>query len=240
MAESMATQGPLISCLCVTERRQAFMPWLLWNYDRQSWHRRELVIIDSSPQPFRIDSRTDVRVLPAAPGTSVAAKRNAALAAAQGELLAWFDDDDWQHPDRLALLAAALAPGGVYTWTPRAWFVDLAGRRCTAYVSRRHPVFNAAGFRTAAVRSIPFPLLAPAGGEDTPWFAAVRSAWPAGGVLLDRQDLAFWLCHAANISNPAHLRSFDQPLQHLRDTAGPAAWGDTDAALDALEARLRL
>jgi len=38
------SQQPLISCLCVTENRPAFLPWLLWNYERQTWARRELVV----------------------------------------------------------------------------------------------------------------------------------------------------------------------------------------------------
>jgi hypothetical protein len=42
----------LASCLCVTEGRTAFMPWLLWCFDRQVSPRRELVIVDSSEQPL--------------------------------------------------------------------------------------------------------------------------------------------------------------------------------------------
>jgi glycosyltransferase involved in cell wall biosynthesis len=214
------------------------MPWLLWNYDRQSWPERELVVVDSSSQPLQIAGRPDVRVLHAPRGTGIAAKRNQALAAARGELLTWFDDDDWQHPDHLAVLVAALASGAVFAWSRRAWFVDLEGRRCAAYIGgRRHVVFNGAGFRTAAVCNIAFPEHVPVA-SDTPWVAAVAAAHPAGGALLGRQDLVFWLCHASNISNPARQYSFDEPLQRLRDLIGAAAWADTDAALDALEARL--
>ena len=71
---------PLVSCLCVTENRPAFMPWLLWCFDRQTWANRELVIIDSSAQPFTVPSRDDIRVIPAPCGTSVGRKRNLALA----------------------------------------------------------------------------------------------------------------------------------------------------------------
>ncbi|MCB0201420.1 MAG: glycosyltransferase family 2 protein, partial [Anaerolineae bacterium] len=104
-------QQLLISCLCVTENRPAFMPWLLWCFDRQRWPRRELVIVDSSAEPFTAGERDDVRVLSAPSGMGVAAKRNLALEAAQGDIITWFDDDDWQHPDRLTLLADALAAG---------------------------------------------------------------------------------------------------------------------------------
>ena len=63
---------PLVSCLCVTEGRPAFMPWLLWCFDRQQWPHRELVIVDSSPQPFQAGGRDDVRVVTAPPGTPTA------------------------------------------------------------------------------------------------------------------------------------------------------------------------
>jgi hypothetical protein len=43
--------SPLFSCLCVTEKRTPFLPWLLWNFDKQTWVNKELVIIDSSPEP---------------------------------------------------------------------------------------------------------------------------------------------------------------------------------------------
>lgn len=238
MQGSPDRSGPLVSCLCVTEGRTAFMPWLLWNYDRQRWPRRELVVIDSSPRPVQVPDRPDIRVVAAPPGTGVTAKRNQALAEANGEIIAWVDDDDWQHPDRLAVLVDAMAGGAVYAWPRRAWFVDLLGRRCAPYVGRkRRVVFNGSGFRTAAVRTIPFPPHLPVT-SDTLWVAAVAAAYPEGGLLLDRQELVLWLCHAANVSNPVHRHSFTEPLEHVRDIVGAAAWGDTDAALDALVARL--
>src|SRR6187402_1451329 len=97
------TDDVLVSCLCVTENREAFMPWLLWCFNRQSWARRELVIVDSSEQtPSASDELANVRVLSVPRGMSVAAKRNLALQEAAGEVVTWFDDDDWQHPHKLA------------------------------------------------------------------------------------------------------------------------------------------
>src|SRR5690242_11718893 len=112
----MTTDAMTVSCLCVTERRPAFIPWLLWNFDRQLYPRKELVIVDSSPEPFRSD-REDVRVVVAPPGTNVPAKRNLALEAVRGSALAWFDDDDWQHPERLTRLVRTLEEGYDYAGT---------------------------------------------------------------------------------------------------------------------------
>lgn len=229
---------PLVSCLCVTENRAAFMPWLLWGYDRQRWPRRELVIVDSSPLPFAVEDRDDVRVVSAPAGMGVAAKRNRALREVGGDLIAWFDDDDWQHPDRLSLLVDALGNGAICAGTRQGWFVDLATRRAAPYRGfKGRIVFNSALFRRDAVAGIPFPESVKSA-SDTPWMAAVMARYPAGAVTLPRPDLFFWLCHGENLSNPARRRAFPEPLSRFVDRCGADAWGDTDAALDALQSRL--
>jgi SAM-dependent methyltransferase len=107
-------KAPLVSCLCVTEGRSAFMPWLLWCFDRQRWSQRELVIIDSSLDPYLITDRDNVRAVTVSPGTGIAKKRNLALQEAKRELITWFDDDNWQHPDKLTWLSEALCAGASY------------------------------------------------------------------------------------------------------------------------------
>lgn len=232
-----ATEEPLISCLCVTENRLAFMPWLLWNYDRQSWAKRELVIVDSSTTPYQSD-RPDVRVVGAPPGTGVGAKRNLALEHARGIIVTWFDDDDWQHPQKLSLLADALADERVvYAGARHAWFVDLAGGGCTRYRgSGGQPVFNSAGFRLEAVRSVRFSEKRRKA-SDTRWMQALRQRYPSRMALLPKEDLFFWLCHGGNLSNPAGRRRFPKPLHVLQEMVGEG-WGDTGAALAGLRERL--
>lgn len=228
---------PLFSCLCVTENRPGFLPWLLWNFDKQTWPHRELVIVDSSPQPF-VSDRPGVRILTAPTGTGVAAKRNMALQAAQGELLTWFDDDDWQHPHKLALLAEALGDERlVYAGTAHGWFVDLATGRCARHAgSGKQPIFNSAGFRRAAVLPLRFPEKQRKA-TDTRWLQAIQRQHSGRCALLDREDLFFWLCHEQNLSNPAGRRRFPQELSHLQTLVGEG-WGDTSEQLAALAGRL--
>ncbi|MDX6511428.1 MAG: hypothetical protein QOE36_932, partial [Gaiellaceae bacterium] len=61
----------LVSCLCVTEDRPAFLPWLLWNYRKQDYEARELVIVDSSSELSRMADEPGVTVVPCPPRTSV-------------------------------------------------------------------------------------------------------------------------------------------------------------------------
>jgi glycosyltransferase involved in cell wall biosynthesis len=234
----MDNNEPLVSCLCVTENRPAFMPWLLWNYGRQTWSRRELIIVDSSDQPFASD-QPDVRIIPTAPGTGVAAKRNLALEAARGEIVAWFDDDDWQRPDKLAVLVEALSGGAPYAGANSGWFVNLFQPGCAPYqIPQKEIVFNGAGFRRTAVTGIRFPE-AVRQASDTRWMRQVANRYPGQAVRLERNDLFFWLCHQDNLSNPAPRRRFSQPLTALQDVIGAAAWEGTDEALSALRERLK-
>jgi hypothetical protein len=229
-----ASDQPLISCLCVTERRAAFMPWLLWSFDRQTWPHRELIIVDSSSPPFQ-SSRPDVRVHGAAPGSNIPDKRNQALRHARGSLIAWFDDDDWQHPERLERLARALAGGAALAGGTRSWFVDLHGHGCRSYDGQGAMVFNGAGFRRELAAGVSFDV-GRRRASDTTWMQAITARAGTAVAKIDQVPLTLWLCHAQNISNPRTRGSYPVDLDVLRRQVGPQGWEETDHQLD----RLRL
>jgi glycosyltransferase involved in cell wall biosynthesis len=228
---------PLVSCLTVTESRATFMPWLLWCFDRQEYPHRELVIVDSSPEPWRLVGRDDVRVLAAPPGTGVAAKRNQALEAARGEIITWFDDDDWQHPQKLDWLVEALKEGAPYAGATRGWFVDLYEERCAPHQGHEGQIlFNSAGFRRSVAQEVRFPEQIRRA-SDTRWLREIASRYRGQEVVLERPPLFFWLCHTRNLSNPVGRRQLDHPLSLLRDRVGDA-WDETDRQLSELRDRL--
>ena len=212
------------------------MPWLLWCFDRQTWLHRELLILDSSEHTF-VSDRDDVRVMALPSGTGVARKRNLGLGAARGDLIAWFDDDDWQHPEKLARHVEALKDGAEYTGSPSGWFVDLYQSRCAAF--KAPPgcmIFNSAAFRREAVLPVAF-REGVERASDTYWMRKV-AAHCRHSTDVERDDLFFWLSHEGNISNPTRKKRFSHDLDVLRDHIGTAAWGDTDAALESLRLRL--
>ena len=63
--------------------RGAFLPWLHWNYAKQDYADRELVLVDSSAEPAPVPEGAAVTVVRCPPGTGVARKRNLAVEAAQ-------------------------------------------------------------------------------------------------------------------------------------------------------------
>lgn len=223
------------------------MPWLLWSFDRQLWRRKELLIVDSSPVPFE-SHRKDVEVITMPPGCGIPQKRNRALGAARGEYVAWFDDDDWQHPQRLRRLVGCLADSeSSYAGTNRSWFVDLEKLRCSLYSSRQL-LFNTAVFRRDRARSTRFDESMPRG-SDVPWMQAQRhfrhsllaraGESSSGSSPLVGQTLGFWLCHEHNVSNPRSQRRCVLPLELLESELDAEAWGDTSEQLSALRGRLR-
>jgi glycosyltransferase involved in cell wall biosynthesis len=230
-----AASVPLVSCLCVTESRAEFWPWLSWGFAKQDHENRELVVVDSSPEPVVSDDPR-VRVLTAVPGTSVAAKRNLALREARGSVVAWFDDDDWQHPRRLSLLVEALASGASVAGSSRGWFVHATDRTARRYDAQVAVIFNGLGATTTSIGELRFDERKRRA-ADTSWVRALTTESGSRPTVVP-EVLSWWLCHRRNLSNPAAKYSFPEPLGRLRDQIGAADWADTDDHLDRLAARL--
>ncbi|HVR19919.1 MAG TPA: glycosyltransferase family A protein [Polyangiaceae bacterium] len=234
-------EQPLVSCLCVTENRHAFLPWLLWGFDRQTWKRRELVIVDSSDPPLTLPRRSDVRLIHLPPGTSLGKKRNVALDAARGEVVAWFDDDDWQHPKRLATLVPLLREyaekiGASFIGPSKSFFLDVGGHRGARYEMHRYAIFNGSVYYTEMVRHARFPedVLRT---EDTRWISTLLRSRQGAALTNEQPTLFFWLSHAVNVTNANSIRRLPLDANELVRRLG-SAWSDTPSQLAALRGRL--
>jgi glycosyltransferase involved in cell wall biosynthesis len=124
----------LVSGLCVTANRPAFLERAVAWWQAQEWPRKELVVVDGSRKGLRLDlsKKSGVKHVILDPDESTGAKHNRALAEAQGEILAYWDDDDWWSPRRLvkqlepiALGRASITgiPRDLVVYTPSARFV---------------------------------------------------------------------------------------------------------------------
>jgi glycosyltransferase involved in cell wall biosynthesis len=226
----------LTSCLCVTEDRAAFVPWLAWNYRKQDHAQRELVVVDSSKGETPSFDDPTVTVVRCAPGSSIAQKRNLALETARGDVVTWFDDDDWQHPRKLSILNAALRDQDLVAGSQHAWFVDLRRGRARRYDSRRLVLFTGSLFRRQALEATRF---------DEKRRRAADTAWLRSVIQHSRREprvvpelVTWWLCHDRNISNPATRYVFPHALADVRAMVGDGDWGDTDVELERLRGRV--
>ena len=212
----------MISCLCVTRGdRPTLLAEAIADFAAQSLPDRELLILhDRAPEIHaaiatlaEAHPSADIRVLAAPPGQSLGALRNLTLAAARGDWICQWDDDDRYHPRRLALhLAAADAQGAsaAYLVDQLHWFTADARLCWDDWDSEPYPL-NLIQGSILARRAImpPYPDLPR--GEDTAQTHALLRAAAEQGFGICRLRGAGW-CHiyrqhGANVWDQAHHRA---------------------------------
>jgi glycosyltransferase involved in cell wall biosynthesis len=110
--------NPLVSCLCLTRNRREWLPKAVDCFLRQTYENRELLIVPDRMEDV-IDFYPDERIHTLMPAPAVVGtKRNLGCAAARGEIIAVWDDDDYSAPDRLAYQVEQIQQTGkaVHGW----------------------------------------------------------------------------------------------------------------------------
>jgi len=133
-------EPPLVSCIMPTADRRRFAERAVEYFLRQDHPRRELVIVDDGREPVADLAERDPRIvyLRAPRRMSIGAKRNLACEAAEGEVIACWDDDDWYGCDRLSVQVAPIAAGrAAATALDRAVLLQLPGCRFWQCTPRR-------------------------------------------------------------------------------------------------------
>jgi O-antigen biosynthesis protein len=151
---------PLVSCIMPTRNRAEFVQHAIELLARQDHRHWELIVVDDGDDDLRHRLPADprVRYLRAPGGESIGAKRNRACAAAAGELIVHWDDDDWYAPARLRRQIEPLLAGVADITALRATiFLDLdhwTYWRPTAELHRRMFVQDVHGGTLAYRRSV--------------------------------------------------------------------------------------
>jgi glycosyltransferase involved in cell wall biosynthesis len=131
--ESEQPRLPKISCLMVTRGNLFPTRFAVDCYRRQTYPNRELVIVcdrpDSELAPWVAQLRDEtIRYVETGPAI-LGALRNISVAAAEGELVCQWDDDDLYHPRRLEKQAAVLAKTGHGAHFLSQWMLWWPARR---------------------------------------------------------------------------------------------------------------
>jgi hypothetical protein len=215
----------LITCLCVTHNREEWSRWVDMQILKQtSSCQAAAIIVDSSDRAYPQDHEfRGGNKLIGRPGlASIAAKRNIALQSVETRYFAWFDDDDWSHPERLEKCVRLLeaCPELVAAGPIRAYKIDARTLKSYSYRTNEHIIFNWSVYRTSYWKQFEFnEKLAVA--EDTDWQNRGFRKQSYGVV---NQVLGAWLCHSSNIANradrimfgdrfPAQLHAFEDELK---------------------------
>jgi hypothetical protein len=103
---------PSVSCLMVTLDRLSLAKRSIRSFAAQSYEDRELLIVTDGSEVFRRALERHVAALglecvrffyPEGDGLTLGRLRNISMEEARGELICQWDDDDYSHPDRLAV-----------------------------------------------------------------------------------------------------------------------------------------
>jgi len=94
---------PLVSCVMLTHDRRRIIPLAIESYQAQDYPATELIVVDDGADAVgdMIESIPGAQYVRLNRRTSIGDKRNLAVDAARGEIIATFDDDDWSAAGRI-------------------------------------------------------------------------------------------------------------------------------------------
>lgn len=93
-----------VSVLCVTFNRQHLIPFVIYQFKKQSYpnHLMELIIYDDSEEKvFPNIHDNNIKYIYSNEKSPLGAKRNKLNSIAKGDIIVWFDDDDYYFPTRI-------------------------------------------------------------------------------------------------------------------------------------------
>jgi glycosyltransferase involved in cell wall biosynthesis len=197
----------LVSCIMPTANRRRFVPAAIGMFLAQDYPEKELVILDDGEDAVEdlVPPRPELRYIRVGRRRSLGAKRNEACAAAQGDIILHWDDDDWYAPTRLRYqVGNLLAAGADLCGIDRVFFIDPRAGQAWEYIypTGAAPWVHGATlcYRRDFWREHPFPEINI--GEDTRF---VMSAHGANIQVQPDNRFFVGLVHDANTS-PKRVR----------------------------------
>lgn len=197
---------PLVSALMITKSRPALAAVAIACFQAQTWPRRELVIIDhGTGEDLARHVRTlgDRRIRHVhlrAPRLSIGTLRNHSVAAARGDWVCQWDDDDLSHPRRMELqmTAARLVNADACLLARETLWRPHLGQ--VAWSSCRHWEHSLVARRDVVPKFLPRRR-----GSDTPVVARLLQTRCV--AALDAPGLYVHVGHGQNTWNDAHFEA---------------------------------
>lgn len=177
---------------------------MLANYFKQSEKEKELIIVDGSETPTKMEGRTDspnVKYIYQKGLKSVPKKRNIAIEEARGDFITWIDDDDYQIPTKIEILTKRLEAGAKLAGGKNGIWIDIdTGRFRTYRIPNNIPISGTCGIDREVARGVMFDEKIEIA-SDNNFLRAINERVKVREVELIDEYLMFCLCHDYNISN---------------------------------------
>lgn len=119
----------LVSAVCPTFNRPAYLAHAVKLFLAQTWTKSELIILDDSDAAKALDlpSHPRIRHVRLKERLSIGHKHNMGNAFAQGDVIAYFDDDDYWAPRRFVMQLGPIVTGEAKLTGLRRDYVLTAG-----------------------------------------------------------------------------------------------------------------
>jgi hypothetical protein len=182
-----------------TRNRTRFLPRAIDCFLKQDYPHKQLLIVEEETRSLDSKDLPDNIVYLWSPDTiyaSIGAKRNAMCAAAAGELIAHWDDDDWHAPHRISTQVEAMCSQSArLCGTDRLVFYN--GERAYLFQTVRRPWL--AGGTLVYDRSLwrDHPFTEVSNGEDTSFVDAAYKSGAKVAVISD-PSLYVGMIHGKN------------------------------------------
>jgi glycosyltransferase involved in cell wall biosynthesis len=215
---------PLVSCVMPTRNRRRWIAQAIGYFQRQDYPNRELLVLDDGEDAVAdiIPPDPSIRYVRLDRTLVLGEKRNHACELARGEIIAHWDDDDWQASHRLSYQVGQLERHGASLCGPsRVIFFEPASQRAWQYeyprTLRRWVAGGAMCYRKELWRENRFAHVQI--GEDTGFVANQRGSVP---LVLDEHRFFVGLVHPDNTSRKITVGSYwrPHPVADVRELLG--------------------
>jgi glycosyltransferase involved in cell wall biosynthesis len=209
-------EGALVSVVMPAHDAEKYIGRPIASVLAQTWRDLELIIVDDASRDGTLalieeQARNDarIRVVRLSPNGGVAMARNAGIAAARGDYVAFLDSDDWWHPRKLELQVAWMRSSGArVSYAPYDRVDETDGARLSAvrppasvsYIDmlKSNRIGNLTGMYERSLGDVAFRKI---GHEDYVfWLEMVRRAGTASCVP-SHEPLAWYLVRKGSVSS---------------------------------------